>query len=188
MRFIRLLGLLELIITMASCSSVRLAVYDYQKKHDYTLASKAKFVNEPVTKSDRSAEVSFTQAAAKYIGSPYKFGGCDAQKGFDCSGFVYTVAKSQDLILPRSSDLMSKKGSHIPWKKARQGDLVFFGGRSKINEVGHVGIVEKNKGDHLWVIHSTCGEGVVKEDVLASPYWKKRILFAVDIIPSQGKS
>ncbi|MEP6646337.1 MAG: C40 family peptidase [Saprospiraceae bacterium] len=190
MRFIRFISFIELIITMASCSSVRLAVYDYQKRHDYKLESQAKFVSSPVIDrhDERSAKTTLTEEACKYIGTPYKYGGCDAGNGFDCSGFVYTVAKSQDLTLPRSSTLMAKSGNHIPWKKAQQGDLVFFGGRRSVNKVGHVGIVDKNKGDHLWVIHSTCGEGVVKEDVLASPYWKKRILFAINVLPAQGKS
>ena len=185
MRFISFLGLMMM---MVSCSSVRLAVYDYQKRHEFTLESKAAFVSSPIVK-EKTAKATFTKEASKYIGSPYKYGSCDVKKGFDCSGFVYTVAKSQDLDLPRSSGLMAQSGTHIPWKKAEQGDLIFFGEKNKINKVGHVGIVEKNKGDQMWVIHSTCNGGVIKENVLASPYWKKRILFAMDIInPTQGKS
>ena len=188
MNIIRFISFLGLIMTLTSCSSVRLAVYDYQKRHEYLVESKAAFVNSPVVK-EKSAKASFIQEANKYIGSPYKFGSCDVKKGFDCSGFVYTVAKSQDLILPRSSGLMAQTGSHKPWKNAEQGDLVFFGGSKKINQVGHVGIVEKNKSNQLWVIHATCNDGVIKENVLASPYWKKRILFAVDVInPDQQKS
>jgi len=188
MNIIRFISILGGIMTLTSCSSVRLAVYDYQKRHEYVEESKAAFVNSPIVK-EKTAKASLIQEANKYIGSPYKFGSCDVKKGFDCSGFVYTVAKSQDLILPRSSGLMAKTGSHIPWKKAEQGDLVFFGGNKKIKQVGHVGIVEKNKGNQLWVIHATCNNGVIKENVLLSPYWKKRILFAVDVInPTQEKS
>lgn len=181
MNFIRFISFFGLILTLTGCSSVRLAVYDYQKRHEYAMESKAAFINSPIVK-EKTAKATFTQEANKYIGAPYKYGGCDVKKGFDCSGFVYTVAKSQDLDLPRSSGLMATSGKHIPWKKAEQGDLIFFGSKNKIRQVGHVGIVEKNKGNQLWVIHSTSNRGVIKENVLTSAYWKKRILFAMDVI------
>jgi cell wall-associated NlpC family hydrolase len=167
------------------CSSIRLAVYDYQKRHDYAMESKAVFLKSPVAK-EMSVKAAIHQEANKYIGTPYRYGSCDSGKGFDCSGLVYTVAKSQDLTLPRSSSQMAASGPHIPWKKAEPGDLVFFGDNNRIN---HVGIVDKVKGDQIWVIHSTTSSGVVKENVLASDYWKKRILFAMDVVsPSQIKS
>jgi cell wall-associated NlpC family hydrolase len=188
MNIIRFISFLSCFMTLVSCSSVRLAVYDYEKRHEYAVESKAAFVNSPIGK-EKTAKASFTQEADKYIGTPYKYGSCDVKKGFDCSGFVYTVAKAQDLKLPRSSGLMAASGKHIPWKKAEQGDLVFFGEKNKIHQIGHVGIVEKNKGNQLWVIHATCNGGVIKENVLASPYWKKRILFAMDVInPGKVKS
>lgn len=185
MNNIKLISFLGLVLTLTSCSSVRLAVYDYQKRQEFAQESKVAFVNSPAVK-EKIAKATIPLVASKYIGAPYKYGSCDASKGFDCSGLVYSVAKSQDLHLPRSSSLMAASGTHMPWKKAEPGDLVFFGYRNKIN---HVGIVEKNKGNQMWVIHSTNTSGVVKENVLASSYWKKRILFAMDIIPPpQGKS
>jgi cell wall-associated NlpC family hydrolase len=170
---------------MTSCSSVRLAVYDYQKRHAYAMESKVAFTNSPVVKEvvkEKTARAALPEAACQYIGSPYKYGSCDPKKGFDCSGLVFTAAKSQNLQLPRSSSLMAASGKHIPWKKAETGDLIFFGDHNKVN---HVGIVQKNKGNQMWVIHSTNTTGVVKENVLASSYWKKRILFAMDVISSE---
>ncbi len=188
MNFIRFISFLGLITALAGCSSVRLAVYDYQKRHESTMDGNTAFVNSPIGK-EKNAKASFTQEADKYIGTPYKYGSCDVKKGFDCSGFVYTVAKAQDLELPRSSGLMAAAGTHMSWKKAEQGDLIFFGEKNKIHQVGHVGIVEKNKGNQLWVIHSTSNRGVIKENVLESSYWKKRILFAMDVIkPNRKKS
>jgi cell wall-associated NlpC family hydrolase len=185
MKNIRVISFLGMMLTLASCSSVKLAVYDSQKRQDLAIESKAALKNSPAVK-ERTAKAALSHGASKYIGSPYRYGSCDASKGFDCSGLVYTVAKSQDLDLPRSSSLMATTGAHIPWKKAEPGDLIFFGERNRIN---HVGIVEKNKGDEMWVIHSTTSDGVVLQNVLNSAYWKERILFAVDIIsPSQTKS
>ena len=175
-RFILFLGIICL---LASCSPVRIAIYDSKERHDYAIESKTAFEKSPVVQ-EKLARVALAEEARKYIGTPYKYGSCDASRGFDCSGLVYTVAKAQDLELPRSSGLMAASGTHIPWKKAEEGDLIFFGDHNKIH---HVGIVEKNNGHQLWVIHSTTSDGVVKQNVLANAYWKKRILFAVDIFP-----
>jgi cell wall-associated NlpC family hydrolase len=120
--------------------------------------------------------------ADDYIGTPYKYASTDPSKGFDCSGLVYTVAKKNNLELPRSSGSMASGVPHKDWKKATTGDLVFFGDHGKIH---HVGLVEKNKGDELFIIHSTNQAGVIRENVLASSYWKKRLLFAVDIMEYQ---
>src|SRR4030095_3415323 len=173
-----------MILSLASCSSVQVAVYDSRTRQDYAMETKAAYSKSPVYK-EHAIKAALTQTAFKYIGTPYRYGSCDAGKGFDCSGLVYTVAKSHNLTLPRSSSLMSSTGDHIPWKKAEQGDLIFFGDHSNIN---HVGIIDDIKGNQMWVIHSTTSSGVVKEDVLASTYWKKRILFAVDIVEQRAKS
>jgi cell wall-associated NlpC family hydrolase len=127
----------------------------------------------------QKAKRALTETAEKYIGSRYRYGSCDPGRGFDCSGLVYHVARSQDILLPRSSSSMAAAGSHIPWKKAEPGDLIFFGEGSRIN---HVGIVEKNKGDEMWIIHSSSTSGVIREDIMESDYWKKRVMFAIDII------
>ena len=171
-----------LLIATSGCSTVRLAVYDYQKK--YTTARE--YHEREAAATNASKEVSAKQAliakANNYIGKPYRYGSCDASKGFDCSGLVYHVAKSQEVILPRSSQSMASIGPHIPWKKAQEGDLIFFGDKGGIH---HVGIVDKNKGDELWIIHSTNSLGVVREDILVSDYWRSRVLFAIDIFSTK---
>ena len=174
---------ISVMLIMTGCSTVRLAVYDYQKK--YTAAAKENYDRENSTAKD-SKEISAKQAliakASNYIGTRYRYGSCDASKGFDCSGLVYHVAKSQEVILPRSSSSMASIGPHIPWKKAQEGDLIFFGDKGGIH---HVGIVDKNKGNELWIIHSTNSLGVVREDILVSDYWRSRVLFAIDIFSSK---
>lgn len=177
------------VLTMASCTTVRLAVYDFQKKHAYASEAGIKedgdikevgFKKEAavVVSKEVAAKKAMIAKAEKYIGTRYQYGSCDASKGFDCSGLVYHVAKSQEVSLPRSSHLMAGSGNHIPWKQAQEGDLIFFGDKSRIN---HVGIVEKNKGNEIWIIHSTSSNGVIREDILVSDYWKTRVLFAINI-------
>lgn len=176
--------LMSLLFSMTSCSSVRLAVYDYQKKHEYAMANNTSYVAANSKKASTTKQA-ITDKASKYIGSNYRYGSCDPSKGFDCSGLVYHVAKSQEIELPRSSSSMASLGNHIPWKKAEPGDLIFFGDKSRIN---HVGIVERNKGNEMWIIHSSSSNGVLREDILESDYWMKRVLFAIDISTLKGRA
>lgn len=171
------------LLSMTSCSTVQTALHDYQKKHAYAMDYHAKESASTSAVKERDTKKALTDNAKKYIGSKYRYGSCDASKGFDCSGLVYHVAKSQSIALPRSSSSMAAAGTQIPWKKAEPGDLIFFGESGRIN---HVGIVEKNKGDELWIIHSSSSLGVVRENILVSDYWKKRVRFAMDIISKQG--
>src|SRR5688500_2950107 len=178
--------LIGLIVSLGSCTTVRLAVYDFQKKQAYKTENNLKEEKTETASASLSkehlAKKAITEKAEKYIGTRYRYGSCDASKGFDCSGLVYHVAKSQEVILPRSSQSMASIGPHIPWKKAQEGDLIFFGDKGGIH---HVGIVDKNKGDELWIIHSTNSLGVVREDILVSDYWRSRVLFAIDIFSSK---
>ncbi len=172
-----------MVLSLAGCTTVRLAVYDFQKKHATSLENQSKEMATAETASEsfskeRLAKQALTDKASKYIGIRYQYGSCDASKGFDCSGLVYHCAKAQEVLLPRSSHLMAGSGTHIPWKKAEAGDLIFFGDAQRIN---HVGIVEKNKGNEIWIIHSTSSNGVVRENILVSDYWKSRAMFAIDI-------
>lgn len=166
------------LLFLTSCSNVRLAIYDYQKKQEKT-KTESNFSSANTKSSEVAAKKALTQKASSYIGTNYRYGSCDAGKGFDCSGLVYHVARSQDIVLPRSSQSMSTYGPHIHWKKAEPGDLIFFGEGKRIN---HVGIVDKNSGHEMWIIHSTNTLGVVRENILVSDYWRSRVLFAVDII------
>ncbi len=178
------IALISALFSMTSCSSVRLAVYDYQKKHEYAMANNASYAATNSKKASTEKQA-ITNKASKYIGSNYRYGSCDPSKGFDCSGLVYHVAKSQEIELPRSSSSMASLGNHIPWKKAEAGDLIFFGDNNRIN---HVGIVEKNKGNEMWIIHSSSSNGVLREDILESDYWMKRVMFAIDITTLKGRT
>jgi len=118
--------------------------------------------------------------SAKYLnGKRYKYGGISPRTGFDCSGLTYYIYKKNKIILPRTSLEQSKTGKKIKIKNVKPGDLIFFKNKRKIN---HVGIVIENKGNQIFVIHSTTSKGVKKDDVLNNKYWKKRITFARDVI------
>jgi cell wall-associated NlpC family hydrolase len=162
---------------ITSCTQIRATLYDDQKRKTVRADAYKSYANSPAGKA-AILKNSLLKTAQQYLGSPYRYGGMDPKKGFDCSGFVWTVANENSIRLPRSSDMMGKTAAPLPWHKATPGDLVFFGHKNRID---HVGFVEKNIASSLIVIHSTTRNGVIRENVLASPYWKKRILHAVDI-------
>ncbi len=116
--------------------------------------------------------------AEELIGTKYRYGGTSPERGFDCSGFTSCVFASQDIQLPRTSTDQSRMGKRIPFEDAREGDLVFFGTGSRVN---HVGLVVSKRGHSLEVIHSTSSNGVRKDDVNSSTYWRSRRLWAISM-------
>lgn len=99
------------------------------------------------------------ESAKENIGSPYQSGGM-SKRGFDCSGFVYTVFKSFDVTLPRTSTEMSNFGRGVAKEDVRKGDLIFFrtNGSARIN---HVGMVIESDADGIKFIHSSTQRGVI---------------------------
>jgi cell wall-associated NlpC family hydrolase len=179
--------ILPFLFTIGACSNVKVALYDKNKRQEVAMESKKAFENSPEAK-EMTFRNSVVETAYDQLGTRYKYGSTDPKQGFDCSGLVNYVGRKHELTLPRSSTALAAAAPHIPWNKAEPGDLVFFGDKSGID---HVAIVEKNKKNELWVIHSTNKKGVYREDVLVSPYWKKRILFASSInsyLPARQKS
>lgn len=155
---------------------MRLALYDIQKRKEYAREAREAFVHTEAGR-EISIKKSMLDTARTFLGTRYRYGSSDPKLGFDCSGLLYHVGKLNQIQLPRSSALLAKSAPHIPWKKARPGDLVFFGDRGRIH---HVGIVSRTRPKELWVIHSTNQRGVIDENVLESSYWNKRLLFAID--------
>jgi len=81
------------------------------------------------------------QKALALLGTPYRWGGVDPDKGFDCSGLVgYVFRSALGIELPRVSRDMAKRaevGELITDRtELSAGDLVFFGRRGRVNHVG----------------------------------------------------
>lgn len=119
-----------------------------------------------------------TDYARQFLGTPYRYGGTSPQNGFDCSGFTSFVLNKFGYSLPRTSGGQSILGRAITFEDAQPGDLLFFG-RGK--HVEHVALVVKNSRKGLEMVHSSTSSGVRIEDMRQSAYWKKRIMFAIDV-------
>ena len=83
------------------------------------------------------------QYALSFLGLPYIYGGNSALNGFDCSGLVVEILKS-DGKFPNNSDASSaslwKYLKNIGWGETLKhdfGNLYFYGTKSKINHVAY---------------------------------------------------
>lgn len=107
--------------------------------------------------------------ALALVGVPYRFGGEDPARGFDCSGLVRHVVRAVlGMDLPRSSEAIARVGRAIERDALQGGDLVFFNTRGHRNS--HVGVYI---GDGRFV-HAPARNGLVRVEALADRYWRAR--------------
>jgi cell wall-associated NlpC family hydrolase len=113
------------------------------------------------------------QKALALLGTPYRWGGTDPSKGFDCSGLVgYVFRNALGIELPRVSRDMARNGQLVTDRaKLAAGDLVFFGRKGRVN---HVGIY---LGDGRFVHAPSRGKDVTVSE-LDTGYWSGRFLQA----------
>jgi cell wall-associated NlpC family hydrolase len=118
-----------------------------------------------------SAEVGADLAlqALTLVGVPYRFGGEDPARGFDCSGLVRHVARSVlGLELPRTSEAIARVGRPVARDGLQGGDLVFFNTRGHRNS--HVGVYI---GEGRFV-HAPTRNGLVRIEGIVDGYWRAR--------------
>jgi cell wall-associated NlpC family hydrolase len=102
------------------------------------------------------------------IGVDYKFGGTTPDRGLDCSGLVrYVFQQVTGVMLPRTSQEISRLGEKIPVAELMPGDLVFFNTRRL--QFSHVGIY---LGEDRF-IHAPRQGGEVEVVTLSKGYWQK---------------
>ncbi|MEM7572780.1 MAG: C40 family peptidase [Bacteroidota bacterium] len=110
--------------------------------------------------------------AERLLGTRYKYGGNNPREGFDCSGLTVWAYQQVGLSLPRTSRTQATQGERIRESDARPGDLVYF---KRNGTVFHVAVVIEAGRGELWVVHSTSSRGVIRENVMASSYWRPKI-------------
>ena len=115
--------------------------------------------------------------ARKELGDAYKYAASGPER-WDCSGLTHHSYSKAGIQIARSSNEIAKMSKGTDLNNAEKGDLIFF---KKDGRVFHVSIITENSEDHLWVVHSTTSRGVIEEDVLKSPYWKKKIYKVISL-------
>ena len=98
------------------------------------------------------------EEALSWVGTPYKYAGCDKKDGTDCSGMVMRVYEAEFCY-------------KLDTNKVEIGDLVFFATGKDPNKISHVGIlVDDNR-----FVHASSSKGVVVSE-LSQPYYRQRLL------------
>lgn len=107
--------------------------------------------------------------ALSHLGVPYRFGGSDPRRGFDCSGLVrHVFQQAAALDMPRSAEDMAGLGLRLDRAELAPGDLVFFNTRGRA--YSHVGIYV---GEGRFV-HAPARRGQVRVEAMESGYWRAR--------------
>jgi cell wall-associated NlpC family hydrolase len=123
-----------------------------------------------------AANESLVSKAKSLLGIPYKFGGT-TKSGFDCSGFLNYIFKSQKVSLPRTANDMYHRGTPVSRSQLRTGDLVFFKTSSR-SAVTHAGMYIGNGK----FIHSSTSNGVSISSINDRYYWGSRYVGAKRIL------
>ena len=117
--------------------------------------------------------------AKTFIGVPYRLGASGPER-FDCSGFTSYVFREFGYNLPHNSVLQFRDSQPVEsFSDLRKGDLVFFGARNSIRNIGHVGIVVNVDLDRgmFTFIHASTSNGVEIQRS-TSPYFMMRYMGA----------
>jgi len=117
--------------------------------------------------------------AKTFIGVPYRLGASGPER-FDCSGFTSYVFREFGYDLPHNSTMQFRDCVPVEsFSELRKGDLVFFGARNNIRNIGHVGIVvdvDLERGMFQF-IHASSSNGVEIQRS-TSPYFMMRYMGA----------
>jgi murein DD-endopeptidase len=108
--------------------------------------------------------------ALAQVGAPYRYGGAEPRRGFDCSGLVTYAHAREGIGVPRTAAAQFSAARKVPVDELRPGDLVFFRLVPGSREVTHVGIYT---GQRRFVHAPQTGKRV-GEAGLDEPYYRER--------------
>ena len=180
-----------LLMLISGCSQVQRSntVYSHQPDRQHALSSQntqsSGYRGQPrISQRAQSAVVNQTPANQNYhpvrnymvqvatstIGKPYRWGGDNPQKGFDCSGLMTYVHKNAlGINIPRTAAKQRDSSRTIDYSELQPGDMLFFKTGRNSN---HVGVYI---GDRKFV-HAATGSKRVKVASMDNRYWHSRFV------------
>lgn len=124
--------------------------------------------------------------ARSFMGTPYRLGAMGPRQ-FDCSGFTRYVFMHFGYQITAFSQVQFREGREVDgYANLQKGDLVFFGKKGKVREIGHVGIVvsvDQERGSFTF-IHASVTHGVTEQSS-SHPYFQMRYMGARRILPDE---
>ncbi|GGJ91412.1 hypothetical protein GCM10009304_16490 [Pseudomonas matsuisoli] len=114
------------------------------------------------------------------VGTRYRFGGLNAETGFDCSGFVgFLFREEAGIELPRSTrEMINVQAPVVARSALKPGDVIFFNNRGR-GRVSHAGIYI---GDDKFIHSASRRSGGVRVDSLDDSYWKRSFMEAKRVL------
>lgn len=162
--------MLKVKVVVALCCLFSGHVLASQKQeHSFNIAHLSLLDSRSAVGSSRHAG-KVVGRAHELIGTPYRWGGASVSQGFDCSGLlVYLFRSEAGIHIPRTTALMLNSASKaVEREHLKSGDVVFFkhNGRQRMK---HAGVyIGNNK-----FIHAPRTGKHVRIDSLSNKYWNK---------------
>lgn len=205
------------VLVWASCGTLRQSGTVNPSSSEPLLTREVGIVDTPQNKAEKPKDVSSEEAASQkpsttqsaqenaqegegtlsdqiiafartFLGTPYKLG-ASGPKLFDCSGFTRYVYKHFGYNLTQYSGAQFTEGREVAsYADLQKGDLVFFGKRGSVRNIGHVGIVvsiNEERGSFRFIHASTSGGVVESESTQA--YYMMRYIGARRILPDEDR-
>ncbi len=125
---------------------------------------------EQTAEALRGAGAVIAREARDQIGVPYRYGGDEPRRGFDCSGLVAYVHAQEGIAVPRTAAAQYAAARKVDRDDLRPGDLVFFRLVAGSREISHVGVYT---GQGRFVHAPQPGRDVA-ESSLDDPFFRER--------------
>ncbi len=143
-------------------------------------------VSEPAQADTLALSDQVIAYARSFLGTPYKLGAAGPSR-FDCSSYTSYVFRHFGYDITAYSAVQFREGRAVEsYRDLQKGDLVFFGKRGSVRNIGHVGIVvsiDKESGGFTF-IHASVSGGVVEQS-FNHPYFMMRYMGARRILPDE---
>jgi cell wall-associated NlpC family hydrolase len=126
--------------------------------------------SEHSSASQQGVGAAIVQQALAQVGAPYRYGGADPARGFDCSGLVSYAHSRAGIRVPRTAAAQFAAARKVDPGALRAGDLVFFRLVPGSPDVTHVGIYTSQRR----FVHAPQTGRNVSEASLDDPYYRER--------------